>query len=313
MKKSMIYLFWTLVCLNTTVSFSQAANTDMEDTLADISAIFAESNIDSESNTDSDSTELLNLIFKNSESSLKEPITRGSAPKPAKPVDLSNHVFTSWELAHRTVMMQGFVWTWSVANFISPAMYIGTPIETNSNDLGYSEELGPTNYHECVRYETTNSFWTEGIMLEETVEDELRNIAKHCAQEFYGVYFNGKDYTTREEMLMMLFTMFDEWVILPGTFEGSKFIFDWVETETPFGNVWSREWYSPYITLAYEYIMTNDEDTWTVWTEVTNSDIWNMFGAYIDIADTDYDNTVDTTYGTYMIELGEESLAIQKK
>ena len=111
MKKSMIYLFWTLVCLNTTVSFSQAANTDVDGALADISAIFAESTVDSVTTNDSDSIELLKLIFKNSDTPPKNSVIRDSAPNSVKSEDLSNHVFTSWELAHRSVMMQGFVWT----------------------------------------------------------------------------------------------------------------------------------------------------------------------------------------------------------
>jgi len=75
--------------------------------------------------------------------------------------------------------------------------------------------MGATNYSECVRAETDASFGTEGEMLEATVEDELRDIAKYCATEFHGSYFEGKGYTTREEMLLLIFTMFDEAIYMP--------------------------------------------------------------------------------------------------
>lgn len=112
-------------------------------------------------------------------------------------------------------MLAGFTWSGEVANFITPAMYIGTPIKTNASVIGYDTTLGPTNYTECVRAEMDASFGVDGVMLENTPEDELRNIAKYCATEFLGSYFTGKSYTTREEMLMLFFTIFDEDIGLP--------------------------------------------------------------------------------------------------
>ena len=202
---------------------------------------------------------------------------------------------------HRSAMIQGFVWTGSIANYISPAMYIGTPIQTNSTSLGYSEEMGPTNYYECIRMETEVSFGIDGELIEDTVEDELRNIAKYCAIEYLGSYFEGKEYTTREEMLMMFFTLFGENLGMPGHFEGNKFIPNGGEVETPYSNISSHAWYGEYISLAYDYFMIEDEDTWEIAKEVTDKDIELMLSMYLVDVDGATIDTVDTLYGTYTI------------
>ncbi|MFZ2255637.1 MAG: hypothetical protein WAW59_03245 [Patescibacteria group bacterium] len=49
MKKIAFYLFWTLMCLHTSVSFSEAATGTLDDALAEIDSIIAESELTSES------------------------------------------------------------------------------------------------------------------------------------------------------------------------------------------------------------------------------------------------------------------------
>ena len=50
-------------------------------------------------------------------------------------------VYTPWELIHRTAMMQGFTWGGEMANYVTPAMYIGTPLQTNQSTIGYNTDL----------------------------------------------------------------------------------------------------------------------------------------------------------------------------
>jgi hypothetical protein len=220
MKTIAFYCFWTLFCLHTTVTFTEAATGTVDASLAQIDAIIA--------NTESG-------------------ITLDSAPvlmyrQATTPIYQTE--YTAWELIHRTPMLKGFTWTGEIANFITPAMYIGTPLQTSENTLGYSTDMGATNYTECVRSETDASFGVNGTLIEATTEDELRNMAKYCATEFLGSYFSGKNYTTREEMLMFLFTMFDMGAEVPGYFDGDVFVFDGVETETNYANISPRAWFA---------------------------------------------------------------------
>ena len=46
MKKITFYALWTILCLHTTVSFAAAANDTIDDTLAEIDAIIAQSSIE---------------------------------------------------------------------------------------------------------------------------------------------------------------------------------------------------------------------------------------------------------------------------
>lgn len=199
-----------------------------------------------------------------------------------------------------------------MGKYVTPAMYIGTPLATNQSPLGYDTEMGATNYFECVRIETDASFGENGALIEETAEAELKNIAKYCATEFYGSYFEGKSYTTREEVLMLLFTMFDEDVALPGYFDGTSFVFDGEETDVPFENVSSRAWYAPYVSRAYAYLMTEDESTWKIAAEITDEDISMMLDMYMLDAAGDALATITTEYGTYTIVHDEMGLTIEK-
>jgi hypothetical protein len=158
MNKPIIYLLWTFLCLHTTVSFSQAASGEEVDAImADINAIIA-----IEENT----TEAIELDAAPIVHTMSTPV-----------------LYSSWEIIHRTPMLQGFAWTGSIANFVTPAMYIGTPLQTNMNTVGYDINLGPTNYNECIRSEIDVSFGPGGELYQDTAEDELRDIAKFCAVE----------------------------------------------------------------------------------------------------------------------------------
>lgn len=114
---------------------------------------------------------------------------------------------------HRTRMLDGFTWIGKVAEYITPKMWGG--ISNNSSiDTGVVYPLIPTTYDECVQSEMNASFGPNGSMIEPTATAELKNLAKYCATEFYGEYFTGKDYTTREEMTMFLLTALGEKVSL---------------------------------------------------------------------------------------------------
>ena len=94
-------------------------------------------------------------------------------------------------------------------------MYIGTPFADNKQYISESDSLSSfltedaTTYSECLQNESYLSYGL-GERLEKTDILELKVIAKTCAQQFYGTYFDGKPYTTREEYIMMLMTMFGE-------------------------------------------------------------------------------------------------------
>lgn len=277
MKKIAFYLFWTFICLHTTVSFADAATGTIDASLAQVDAIIA----DTESGITLESAPVLMY---------RQAIT-----------PIYQTEFTAWELVHRTPMIQGFAWSGEIANFITPAMYIGTPLQTNMSDAGYDTSIGATNYSECVRMETDTSFGVDGELIEETVEDELRSIAKHCARSYLGSYFDGREYTTREEMLMLIFTMFDTDIYLPGYFDETEFVFDGEETEVAYTNVSSRAWFAPYLSLAYDLMMVEDEGRWTVAHEVTDEDLVMMFDMYLTDEDGVVGESVETEYGTYTI------------
>jgi hypothetical protein len=297
MKKIAFYLFWTFMCLHTSVSFSDAANSDITDALAEIDAIIAESETSTGVETSTQTESELEL---------------DAAPTQYVYPTSTQIAYTPWELIHRTAMLQGFTWSGTTANFVTPAMYVGTPIQTNMSELGYDVALGATNYSECVRMETDASFGVDGEIMEETVEDELRGIAKYCATEYLGSYFSGKNYTTREEMLMFLFTMFDEGVYLPGYFEDTEFVFDGEETETAYSNVSSEAWFAPYLWLAYDLMMVEDEGTWKIAREVTDKDIETMLEMYLMDEEGEVVDTIETAYGTYTIWYDEIGLALEK-
>lgn len=163
----------------------------------------------------SSSGEIANEISSINES-IADSVSFDSAPiSPDLPLEAVYNVFTSWEIMHRTPMLAGFMWIGEIANFITPAMYIGTPFADSREYNGASNPSAtdisddPTTYTECIQHQSYLSFGL-GERVSDSDVEELKLIAKSCAEEFYGVYFSGKEYTTREEFLMMMFTMFGE-------------------------------------------------------------------------------------------------------
>jgi hypothetical protein len=207
----------------------------------------------------------------------------------AAPTELVNYIYSPWELIHRTAMISGFMWGGEIANFITPAMYVGTPFEKNSTYLGgnnpYSADLtaDPTNYDECVQHEAYLSFGL-GDLVEDTDIKELKAIAKACAKEHYGTYFEWKKATTREEFLMMLFSMFEEEdVAIQGSFsEAGKFIVNRDEsTEIAYTNVNSTDWYASYLKLAgYLNMVDPESETWEIGKIITDDEAVAMISAY---------------------------------
>jgi hypothetical protein len=45
----------------------------------------------------------------------------------------SVNTLTSWELMHRTAMIAGYTWTGVVAQYITPVMYEGTPLGSDTS------------------------------------------------------------------------------------------------------------------------------------------------------------------------------------
>ncbi len=205
------------------------------------------------------------------------------------PID-NNYVYSSWELINRTPMLAGFVWTWEIANFITPAMYIGTPFSNNQIYIGENNPFAsfltgnPTNYAECLSHEAYLSFGL-GDLVEDTDITELKAIAKACAKEYYGSYFSGKSYTTREEFLMMMFTLFEEdqvgfqWEFtddgdyIPSSNDGSVTSYSYVD---------SKAWYASYLKLADNLvILPLDETTWKIGKEITDTEAIDLLSLYV--------------------------------
>jgi len=95
MKKSSFYLFWIFICLHTSISFSDAANSDITNVLAGIDAIIAESETSIRADTS---------IQTGIELELDAAPTKYTYPANAQ------ITYTPWELIHRSAMLQGFSW-----------------------------------------------------------------------------------------------------------------------------------------------------------------------------------------------------------
>lgn len=257
-------------------------------------------------------SELIDSEIEGINASITEGITLDAAPLyPVAPLISQNGIsYTSWELIHRMPMLAGFEWTGPIAEFITPQMYIGTPLAGNHQYLGqtlesispYTETLmnDPTTYSECIQSESYLSYGL-GERIESTDIKELKAIAKACAKKFYGSYFDGKSYTTREEYLMMLFTMFGEDVGFAGEFTtdgtyreaGTGF-------ESHFTNISATSWYAPYLGRAYDLaLIPSDESSWTVAQEISDTeaiDILAIYTAYrMDFAGDVFDQGIITT------------------
>ena len=204
------------------------------------------------------------------------------------PVPIANpNIYTPWELIHRSAMLSGFQWSGEIANFITPNMYIGTPFADSRQYIGQTNPLASflvedaTTYSECLENESYLSYGL-GERLEKTDILELKAIAKICAQQFYGTYFDGKPYTTREEYLMMLMTMFGEDISVAGEFTNDgKYIAAGPGVESGFENVNPTAWYSPYLAYADEIgILSTDEIKWQMAKAITDIEAIDMLSLY---------------------------------
>ena len=256
MKRFFFKLLFTLLALHVSVDFSFAATTGT-DGYGD--AFLAEGN-----------------------SSFSPTVMRSIPQKRVRQLAIYNqnssiseeNLKNPWYLFHQMIVNQGFTWTGSVAAFLwNNGTYTQpTPIfDTHAE-----------NYDECVEKEVGYNFrGTQNA----NVFDTLRGIAKHCAQEFYGPYFDGKKYTTREEMLLAIFALFEEWVSLPGEFDdsgnfhgdGFSFAFSWYKNISP------TAWYAPYLKRAKSIGMLADETSWQSAKEISDDEIMTyleMYGVY---------------------------------
>ncbi len=215
--------------------------------------------------------------------SITDNVSLESAPVPIE----NPNIYTPWELMHRAPMLDGFQWSGEIAKFITPRMYIGTPFGDNKEYISWSPAISAflvkdaTTYSECLQNESYLSYGL-GERLEKTDILELKAIAKTCAQQFYGTYFDAKTYTTREEYIMMLMTMFGEKISLAGEFtKDGRFVSSGPGVESGFQNIKATAWYSPYLAYADEIgILTTDEMNWSVAKAITDTEAVEMLSLY---------------------------------
>ncbi len=196
------------------------------------------------------------------------------------------NTLTTWEIMHRTAMLAGYTWTGVVARYITPVMYGGTTLGSDTSYLGQSSPWAtyltgePTTYAECLSSEVYLSYGI-GERIEATDIRELRSIAKACAKKFYGKYFEGKSYTTREEYLMMLLTMFGEKISLPGVFsENGQYQAGASSTDTGFSNVDKKSWFAPYLFFARAHQMLSNTTEWQIAHPITDREAIEMLANY---------------------------------
>lgn len=199
-------------------------------------------------------------------------------------------IYSSWELIHRIPMMAGFLWVGEVANFITPNMFLWTPFGVNPTYLWkespYISEFTSksTTYKECVINESYLSFGL-GDRINTNDIDEFKAIAKVCSKTFYGAYFDAKAYTTREEFLMMMFTLFGEvdvWFQWQFWTDGIYTESNNDNSETGFNNVSPKSWYASYLKLAngIGILSINETTTWQIEQEINNTEAVNYLWLY---------------------------------
>lgn len=172
---------------------------------------------------------------------------------------------SAWDLIHQTIANQGFTWTGAAANYASGGLLPTT--NTGSNSL----------FHTCLVDEEKKVFRTENTG-DIDVVTALAKLAKHCAVSHYGNYFQGKKYTTREEYLMTLFSLFDENVDLNGYFTkyGKYIPYSGYYTFTGFGNVSPTAWFAPVLVKAKEWGLIERAYIWKVAKPLTRIEAMEM-------------------------------------
>lgn len=182
-------------------------------------------NIDNNINTSINPTVVPQPIFTNT-----------STPYPSIPL-------SAWQLIHQSIVNQGFTWTGIVAPYTNSGIS-----QTNTTPLNGGL------IRNCLEDEEQKVFRIDSSVDEDIVTG-LAKLAKHCAVTHYGNYFQGKKYTTREEYLMTLFSLFNEDVDLNGYFTkyGKYVPYQGYYTFSGFGNVSPTAWFAPVLVKAKEF------------------------------------------------------------
>lgn len=112
--------------------------------------------------------------------------------------------YNMWKLIHQSVADKGFEWAAPTSHYLDGNMPKNTNFVSVQNAMlqEYLQELikeGSTaqdrKYDSCIFDALSQKTLSTKI---------LRSTAKSCAKSAYGTYFTGKEYTTREEVLMLL-------------------------------------------------------------------------------------------------------------
>lgn len=99
---------------------------------------------------------------------------------------------------------------------------------------------------------------------------------------------------------------------MPGHFEGDQFIPNGEEQKAVYSNISPRTWFGGYISLAHDYNMVKDANTWKIAREVTDEDIEIMIQMYLMDEEGEMIDGIETEYGTYYITYDEDRLTIKK-
>ncbi len=161
-----------------------------------------------------------------------------------------------WVALHMGIANMGYTWKEPINQYL---------IGFESDTISTSDRA--TYISQNVKYELC----LQEMLAEETFESEkdmsaLKMTAKKCAKQAYGTYFNGKLYTTREEVLLLLNTYFDTKIHLTGIFNRTNFI--------ALANK-NQKWYTPFI----EKVKSDDQE-WKVAKEVSDEETFVFFNMY---------------------------------
>lgn len=172
---------------------------------------------------------------------------------------------SAWDIIHQTIANQGFTWIGDVANYTNGIL-------TNNPNSATGGLI-----HNCLADEETKVFRTD-TDTENDVVTALAKLAKHCAVSQYGTYFNGKKYTTREEYLMTLLSLFNEGADMNGYFTkyGKYVAYPGLYTWTGFGNVDPTAWFAPVLVKAKELGLIEKDYQWKIAKPLTRIEAMEM-------------------------------------
>ena len=114
------------------------------------------------------------------------PTSSPSLTRPQVQIWDSRAGIEAWKLAHKQVMLMGYMWTGSTLEFITPDMYAGTRFTYKGGSNVTTTPLGQrTLYNTCLENEMTASFGANRDRIESSDIRELKAIAKHCARDAF--------------------------------------------------------------------------------------------------------------------------------